>query len=71
MTTNGNSRMSWTDGWHTVDDLDYLVEDGKLIRGVRNGVTVYPYRASKSGSGLDNCSGIKACKRSWDIISWN
>lgn len=70
MTTTNNTRMSWTDGWHTIGELDCLIEDGKLIRGVRNGKTVYPYRESKQGSGLDICSGIKACKKNWDIITW-
>ena len=63
------SRMSWAEGWHTVGALAYLVENGIISRGTCGGVTVYPYRASKNGSGFDRCT-IRACKRSWDKIEF-
>ena len=62
-------RMSWKDGWHEDGKLDYYIENGCLVRGVYNGKTVYPYVSSKVG-GHDNVSGIKACKRNFDRISW-
>ena len=68
MKENAN-RMSWKDGWHEDGKLDYYIENGCLVRGVYNGKTVYPYVSSKVG-GYDNMSGIKACKRNYERISW-
>ena len=62
-------RMSWKDGWHEDGKLDYYIENGRLIRGVYNGLTVYPYVYSKYG-GYDNASGIKANKRNYDRVIW-
>ena len=36
-------RMSWKDGWHVFGDMGYYVENGKLMRGMMDGRTVYPY----------------------------
>lgn len=56
-------RTVYTDGWHTRGDFDFLVENGRLIRGVRysegGAVTVYPFCPVKSG-GMDNVNGIIA-----------
>lgn len=62
--------VKWTDGWHETEDLMYLVENHRFVRGVKNGVTVYPYLPSKLG-GYDNESGcIIANKRNFSKILW-
>lgn len=50
-------KIEWKDGWHSIDGLDIFVEDGKVLRGIRNDRTVYPYIPSSEG-GIDNASGI-------------
>lgn len=60
-----------TEGWNDISDtFCVLVEDGKLIRGVRgkdmNQKTVYPYLPVKDG--LDNVSGIGIDK--YNDIVW-
>lgn len=62
-------RMSWKDGWHTDGNLDYYIEDGRILRGIYGGKTVYPYLPCEDG-GYDNASGIKANKRNYDRVSW-
>ena len=37
------------DGWHKVYGFDVYVENGIVNRAISNGVTAYPYRASKYG----------------------
>lgn len=37
------------DGWHKVYGYDVYVEDGMVKRAISNGVTAYPYRASRYG----------------------
>lgn len=62
METTKKKRMVYMDGWHDRGDgFQFLVEDGRLMRGVdlSKGVAVYPYKPSRYG-GLDNVSGIKA-----------
>lgn len=60
-----------TEGWNDINDtFCVLVEDGKLIRGVRgkdmNQKTVYPYLPVKDG--LDNVSGISIDK--YNDVVW-
>lgn len=50
-------KIEWKDGWNSIDGLDIFVEDGKVLRGIRNDRTVYPYIPSSEG-GIDNASGI-------------
>ena len=52
-------RRVYVDGWHEAGDVEFLVENGKLMRGVCDGRTVYPYKLCKSG-GLDLYAGVKA-----------
>lgn len=55
-------RTIYKDGWHDQKNgFMFLVENGRLIRGVdlERGIPLYPYKPSKY-SGLDNISGIKA-----------
>lgn len=66
---NKSNRMSWSDGWHEDGKLDYYIEDGRLIRGVMYGKTVYPY-VSCTPSGYNNVSGIKANKRNYNRVIW-
>jgi len=44
-------------GWKNTKALGevFVDENGKVVRSVRNGVTVYPYRKVKDG--WNNCSG--------------
>jgi hypothetical protein len=54
-------RTVYMDGWHSHGDgFQFLVEDGRLMRGVDldKGVAVYPYKSD--GKGLYSVSGIKA-----------
>lgn len=44
-------------GWYKVYSDDVYVEDGKVIRGVRSGVTCYPYEYSKTDDCWVNVSG--------------
>lgn len=45
---DGIPRMK--NGWNTIDDhLSILVEDGKLIRGIKDDTTVYPFVANPNG----------------------
>lgn len=60
-----------TEGWNDISDtFCVLVEDGKLIQGVRgkdmNQKTVYPYLPVKDG--LDNVSGISIDK--YNDVVW-
>lgn len=38
------------DGWYKVYGDEVYVEDGKVVRGVRSGVTCYPYEKTKDGA---------------------
>lgn len=66
---NNQKRMSWSDGWHTDGALDYYIENGRIMRGIYDGKTVYPYLPCKEG-GYDNASGIAANKRNYERVSW-
>ena len=68
MNTN-QKRMSWLNGWHTDGNLDYYIENGRILRGVYDGKTVYPYLPCKEG-GYDNASGIAANKRNYNRVCW-
>lgn len=59
----------WTEGWHEDGNLDYLVEDGLLKRGVINGRTVYPYVWSEKLRCYNNVV-LKANKRNYDRLEW-
>lgn len=65
-------RMSWKDGWHAFGDMGYYVENGKLMRGMMDGRTVYPYLpvSKRYGGGWDDTSGIVANRRNFDRVSW-
>lgn len=58
----------FTDGWNKAGDLDILVENNKIIRGIMNGKTVYPYTANKANGGYDNASGIDVSE--FENIRW-
>ncbi len=62
-------RAIYKDGWHDAGDLEFYVENGKLLRGVIDGRTVYPYRACKTG-GFDNISGVSAYYGVLKTVSW-
>ena len=63
-------RMSWTDGWHKVDNhFSYYVGGGKIMYGNCRGYELIPYIQDKSG-GLNNASGIKANKSNYDKLIW-
>lgn len=68
------NRMSWSDGWHTIDSgLDIYIEDGVFVRGtLGHGLEerpVYPYTRCRTG-GYDRAYGVKACKRNFEKLSW-
>lgn len=67
-----SKRMSWKDGWHEWGQLNYYIEDGRLLRGVWNGAPVYPYLPAfeKYGGGWDSAYGIRANKRNFNRVSW-
>lgn len=50
-------KIEWRDGWNSIDGLDIFVEDNKVLRGIHNDRTVYPYIPSPQG-GIDNASGM-------------
>lgn len=63
-------------GWKSTKALGevFVDENGKVVRSVRNGVTVYPYRKAKDG--WNNCSGeytvaYLAKLMSEDKAKWN
>ena len=58
-------RKVYTDGWHERCGLSFYVENGRLIRGVMDGRTMYPYRITKDG--MDNVSGIAA---KYGLMNW-
>ena len=64
-------RTTYKDGWHVQEGWMFLVENGRLIRGVDTdkGIAIYPYKPSKYG-GLDNVSGIKARYGIFEKIEW-
>lgn len=37
------------DGWHVICGEDVYVENGCVVRGMRDGRTTYPYRADGKG----------------------
>jgi hypothetical protein len=45
------------DGWHKLYNSRVYVMDGKVMHGVYDGKTVYPYRKNKDG-GWDNVYGL-------------
>lgn len=53
-------RDFYADGWHEKDSLSFFVEEGRLLRGVRGGVTVWPYQYDKKYDHYTNVSGIPA-----------
>lgn len=46
------------DGWHKICGAMVYVENGKVMRGVQDGRTVYPYRKNTKIGGWDNVSGL-------------
>ena len=47
--------MKLVEGWNEMDNgLDIFVEDGKVLRGVKDNKTVYPYKSDPQG-GYTNC----------------
>lgn len=61
--TTNKKKSQYEDGWHTIRGERVLVEDGRIIRGIKNSpsgfglVPSYPYKKSYGG-GYDLCSGI-------------
>ena len=64
-------RDSYADGWHEKGTLSFYVEDGRLIRGVRDGVPVYPYQYDKKYDHHTNVSGIPARYGVLAKVSWH
>lgn len=62
-------RTRYIDGWHEAGYIDFFVENGRLIRGVMDGRTVYPYRPVRSG-GMDNVSGVSAYYGVLSTVEW-
>lgn len=63
------------DGWTSLHGVDALIEDGKVVRGVRDGKTIYPYTRNKV-SGWDNASRrltVKQFEALWndDDVMWS
>ena len=55
-------KNQYEDGWHTIRGYYVLVENGRIIRGMKKDrnkslVPAYPYRKAQGG-GYDLCSGI-------------
>lgn len=61
----------YADGWHENEKLSFFVENGCLIRGVYDGVTVWPYRYDKKYDHYTNVSGIPARYGVLAKISWH
>lgn len=49
--------MEFLDGWHKVYDCHVVIEGGKVIRGIKNGVTCYPYEYERALNCWINISG--------------
>lgn len=71
-TKTKKKRTVYTDGWHEWGCIDFLVEDGRLIRGVDNvqNKPIYPYRYNSKINALTNVSGIKARYGVMDSVEW-
>ena len=65
-------RTVYTDGWHEWGWIKFLVEDGRLIRGVDTvqNKPIYPYRYNSQVHALTNVSGIKARYGIMDSVEW-
>lgn len=66
------------DGWHEYNGMSIYIEDGRVIKGIRDDVTTYPYKHMLRKStaypypmiddGWKNVSGIsyESFKRLWN-----
>lgn len=66
-------RNVYTDGWKNPwkdEKAMFLVENGKLVRGVFDGETVYPYKWNKKLRCYVNVSGIIARYGIFDKVIW-
>ena len=64
-------RRIYTDGWHDINDrFGFWVENGCIIRGIRSGLAVYPYRPNRRFGGLDNVSGVSAYYGVLKTLTW-
>ena len=60
--TTNEKKSRYKDGWHTIRGYYVLVENGRIIRGMKKDrnkslAPSYPYRKAQGG-GYDLCSGI-------------
>lgn len=55
------------EGWNEIDDMDIFVEDGKLMRGVRDNKPIYPYLQTEP-QGFDQVVGIP--KERYNDVTW-
>ena len=66
-------RNVYTDGWKNPwkdEKAMFLVENGKLVRGVFDGKTVYPYIWNRKMHCYVNVSGIIARYGIFDKVVW-
>ena len=66
-------RNVYTDGWKNPwndEKAMFLVENGKLVQGVFDGKTVYPYKWNSKLHCYVNVSGIIARYGIFDKVVW-
>ena len=57
-------------GWRKACGYDVWVEDGRVLRGIDNGRTVYPYKTSKSGGWDKGTPTIETLRAGLHRGSW-